>query len=59
MPAEHAVGAGRSAIEALRRPGDPVLAVAQGKQLAAQVRQELENGLDGSLEEAMAALRGR
>ena len=34
-------------------------AVAGGKQLAAQVRQELENSLDGSLEEAMGELRGR
>ena len=34
-------------------------AVAQGKQLAAQVRQELANSLDGSLEETMADLRGR
>ncbi len=49
--------------EAARRylvpPNRSPEAVAQGKQLAAQVRQELENGLDGSLEEAMAALRGR
>ncbi|MCP4360360.1 MAG: type II toxin-antitoxin system Phd/YefM family antitoxin [Chloroflexi bacterium] len=34
-------------------------AIAQGKKLAAQVRQELADSLDGSLEETMGTLRGR
>ncbi len=40
-------------------PNRSVEAVAQGEQLAAQVRQELANSLDSSLEEAMSDLRGR
>ena len=49
--------------EAARRhlvpPNRAPEAVAEGKRLAAQVRQELENNLNGSLEEAMGELRGR